>query len=288
MFNKFVLALVAVALVTLACGINIDLPGIDHKTGPTRIEEITVPFLDDPTNTAKVTIAFGAGRLNIDSGGTDALLAGTATFNVADIRPELSIDEELIRLEQGNLDFNGIPSFSNGLENQWDLVFGDAPIELVINAGAYSGRFELGGLSIERLEINDGAADVNVAFSQPNRTTMSLFEYTTGASNISIEGLANTNCEDLVFKSGAGSYTLDFSGELMRDMVVFIESGVSSVTIILPEGTAAVLNTSGGLMSVSATGSWEQDGSRYTVEGDGFTITFHVDMGAGSLVLETR
>ena len=53
-------------------------------------------------------------------------------------------------------------------------------MELLINAGAYSGRLELGGLSLERLEINDGASDVRVEFSQANHTEMSLFRYTTG------------------------------------------------------------------------------------------------------------
>ena len=82
---------------------------------------------------------------------------------------------------------------------------------------------------------------------------MSLFKYSTGASNITLEGLANANCSQFIFRSGAGAYTLDFSGELTRDMMVTIESGVSSITIIVPEGTSAVLTTN-GLLSVTASG----------------------------------
>jgi hypothetical protein len=41
-------------------------------------------------------------------------------------------------------------------------------------------------------------------------------------------------------------------------------------------------------LTVNSTGAWHQDGSRYTVSGDGYTITIDVDMGAGNLVLETR
>jgi hypothetical protein len=287
MNHKILIPLLVVALVTLACGINIDLTDTDIKTGPTQTEVITVPFLDPATETAEVTIAFGAGNLNINPGGTDALISGIATFNVADFRPELTIEGNDIRLEQGDLDLNGIPSFSGDLINEWDLAIGNAPLELEINAGAYSGSYELGGLSLQRLEISDGAAEVQVSFSEPNPVEMSLFKYSTGASKITLEGLGNANCSQLIFRSGAGAYTLDFSGDLTRDIEVTIESGVSSITIIVPEGSQAIL-TSNGLLSITATGDWEEDGNIYTVLGDGPTITIEVDMGAGNLILETE
>ena len=287
MNHKILIPLLVVALVTLACGINIDLTDTDIKTGPTQTEVITVPFLDSATETAEVTLAFGAGKLNINPGGTDALISGIATFNVADFRPELTIEGNDIRLEQGDLDLNGIPSFSRDLVNEWDLVIGNAPLDLEINAGAYSGSYELGGLSLKRLEISDGAAEVQVSFSEPNPVEMSLFKYSTGASNITLEGLGNANISQLIFRSGAGAYTLDFSGDLTRDIEVTIESGVSSITIIVPEGAHAVL-TSNGLLSITATGDWEEDGNTYTVVGEGPTITIEVDMGAGNLILETE
>ncbi len=284
---RILLPIMAVALVTLACSININLPDTDVKTGPTQIETISVPYLDPSAGTAEVTLAFGAGKLNLAPGDQDALIAGTATFNVTDFQPDVTIEGDEISIEQGNLDLNGIPSFSGDLVNEWDLAIGNAPLELTINAGAYSGKFELGGLSLQRLEINDGAAEVGVSFSERNPAAMSLFRYTTGASNITLEGLGNANCAQMLFRSGAGAYKLDFSGGLMRDMMVTIESGVSSITIIVPEGTSAVLTTN-GLLSVSARGDWDEDGSTYTLLGAGPTITIEVDMGAGNLILESE
>ncbi len=283
---KILIPLMLVALVTLACGINVNLFDTENKTGPTQVEQITVPYLDPATDTADVEISFGAGKLYIDAEGDDALIDGTATFNVEDFRPDISIDGDHIRLEQGSLNVNGIPSFSDEVINEWNLSIGDAPIELKINAGAYSGEYKLGGLSLSRLEINDGAADVDVSFSEANPVEMSLFRYTSGASDIKIEGLANANCSQFIFRSGAGAYKLDFSGDLTRDMIATIESGVSSVTIIVPEGTSVVLTTN-GLLSVTTSGEWDTHGDTYTVQGDGPTITIEVDMGAGSLILET-
>jgi len=283
---RIAIPILLVALVTLACGITVDLK-TDVKTGPTQIEDIYVPFLNQPSDTADVAISFGAGTLKIDAGSENALITGNATFNVADFRPEVSIDGKDIRIEQGSLNLGGIPSFTEDLVNDWVLSIGKAPLELEINAGAYSGRYELGGLSIRRLEISDGAADAQVNFSEQNLVEMSLFKYSTGASSIKLTGLANANTSQLIFRSGAGSYTLDFSGLLTRDMTVTVESGVSSVTIIMPADTSAVL-TSNGLLAVTAKGDWIQDDDTYTVAGSGPTITIEVDMGAGNLILETH
>lgn len=286
MNHKIVLPFLLIALVTLACGITIDLE-TDVKTGPTQVEQINVPFLSPATDTAEVTVSFGAGTLNINADGKDGLITGSATFNVEDFRPEVSIDGDEVRIEQGSLDLGGVPAFPDDLINDWVLSIGDAPLELEVNAGAYKGNYDLGGLSIRRLTINDGAAEAQVSFSQSNLVEMSLFKYSTGASNIKLSGLANTNASQLIFRSGAGAYTLDFSGELSRDMQVSIESGVSSLIIIIPADTSVILTTN-GLLSVSASGSWEQEDNTYSLSGSGPTITIEVDMGAGNLVLETR
>ena len=283
---RILVPILLVALVTLACGITIDLD-TDVKTGSTQVEPISVPFLASPAEIANVSVSFGAGTLIITPGSEDALISGTATFNVQDFRPEISISGNDISIEQGSLDIGGVPTFPDDLVNDWVFSIGNAPLELEVDAGAYSGTYELGGLSIRRLEINDGAAEAQLNFSQPNLIEMSQFKYTTGASNIKLQGLANSNASELVFRSGAGAYTLDFSGELARDMAVRIESGVSSITIIMPADTSAVLTTN-GLLTVNASGGWVQNDNSYLTGGNGPTITIEVDMGAGTLILITQ
>ena len=93
------------------------------------------------------------------------------------------------------------------------LKLGETPMELEINAGAYQGQYEFGGLALTGLTIKDGASDVDLSFSEPNRTEMSVFRYETGASNVELTGLANANFSTLIFNGGAGDYTLDFSGD---------------------------------------------------------------------------
>jgi hypothetical protein len=179
-----------------------------------------------------------------------------------------------------------LPNLGSNVVNAWDLALANAPMSLVIKAGAYEGTYELGGLSITRLEVTDGASKVSLGFSKPNLVEMSTFKYSTGASEVTISGLGNANVDAVSFTGGAGSYTLDFSGTLQRNMTVSIDSGVSSVTIRVPAGVQAQVTSESSLTSVITSSSWTQSGSTYEQSGSGYKITILIRMGAGSLQLD--
>lgn len=282
------LAIMAVALATLACSININLPSTQVKTGPTVTENVNIPLLSDKQAIADVTLDFGAGTLKLQPGATSDLISGTVKYNVADFKPSITTVGNNIGIEQGNIHITGIPTINSNIVNDWNLSLANAPMSLVIKAGAYQGEFELGGLSIHSLNVTDGASKVDLAFSKPNQVEMTSLEYTTGASEVTLKGLSNANTKDVTFRSGAGNYTLEFSGELRSNMSVNIESGVSQVTVIVPTGMNAQVISQTGLMTVSTSGGWQQQGSTYSLSGSGNTITVQVKMGAGNLRLETN
>ncbi len=272
--------IVVIALVTMACGISIP---VQTKTGPTVTDTINVPLVSGNSQAYDVTLSFGAGNFTLNPGANGALVTGTATYNVADFKPKVTANQNVVHVEQGNLKLGGIPNFTSNVKNDWLLQLADVPMRLTVNAGAYSGRYELGGLSLESLTVTDGAADVNLAFSSPNRVNMATFSYTTGASSVKLTGLAYAHFAEMKFRSGAGDYTLDFSGQLLKDTSVTVESGLSNVTILVPAGVSAKITFSGGLTSVSTSGGWVKNGDVYTQNGSGPTLNITVKMGAGSL-----
>lgn len=270
---------------SLACGITVNFPVDQVTAGPTQTTNIKI---DEPdAQVAKVRLNFGAGELRIAPGADGALISGVASYNVDDFKPNIEIDDDEIRLETGNLEVSGVPKFDQELKNEWDLKFSAMPMQLSINAGAYEGNFEFGGLALQSLEVTDGAANVKLKFSQPNLTVMDVLRYITGASNVTLSGLGNANFRSMTFRSGAGDYTLDFSGKLQNDAVVAVESGISRVVIIVPEGVSAKLIFKGGLANVRASGSWEKSGDEYRLSGSGPSLLITVDMGAGNLELRT-
>jgi hypothetical protein len=278
---KFISALLILALASLACGINVDLPKM-KTPGPEVVEEISVPLPD--ADETRLKLAFGAGELKLSAGAKEDLVEGTATYNFDQFKPVIKTDEDLVTIQMGDVEFNDFLAFDQ-LKNEWDFKLNDEPMDLDIEAGAYDATYEFGGLSLTNLTISDGAADVELSFSEPNGSEMTLFDYDTGASNVKIEGLGNANFSSMSFSGGAGDYTLDFSGELQRDATVNIDTGLSNIILVIPEGINAVVSVDAGMSNISAGPGWDQSGDRYSIEGDGPTLTIVVDMGAGNLTL---
>lgn len=286
-YAAITLGLAAILLATLACSISI--PSVDIMTGPTTETPIDVPRLSEPSQEAYVTLLFGAGEFKL-SPGAEGLVTGTVRTNLKEFEPVVTINGSDIRIEQGELSVNGIPNFrADDVVNEWNLKLGSDPIRLRLTGGAYKGEMDLGGLALTDVYVSDGAATVTVDFSKPNPTSMSSLRYETGASQVELRNLANAHFASMSFRSGAGTYTLDFGGTLVQDAQVDVESGLSTLTIVVPKGTAAEVEVSGGLSSLNASGSWAtRDSAHYELDGQGPRLRIDITMGVGTVNLETR
>ena len=283
---KIISAILVLALASMACGFSIDLPE-RQKAGPEVKESITVadPKLalsgGEVSDETRLTISFGAGKLTLSPGAKN-LVDGTAVYNVADLKPEVKKNGNSIEIRQG--DFKSLPPFDD-MKNEWDLKLSDTPLDLTVQAGAYEGNLELGGLALKSLTVRDGAANVELSFLEPNQTEMSILRYETGASDVRLTGLANANFSTLAFSGGAGNYTLDFSGELQRDAVVTIESGFGNVSLLIPEGVDAAVTVESAAVNINHGSGWAQNGQKYVQKGSGATLTIIVKMAAGNLTI---
>jgi hypothetical protein len=279
MNSKIISAILVLGLAGMACGFNIDLP---KATGPDITDDITVPA--PAGEETRLSLEFGAGELRLAPGAGENLVEGTATYNITDLKPRVEQDGDQVSIRQGEYEFKSVPTLRK-IKNVWDLKLGEMPMDLSIDAGAYEGTMELGGLALTNLTIQDGAAQVNVSFTEPNTVEMSSLRYESGASDVTLIGLGNANFETMYFDGGAGNYELDFSGELQRDATIRIDVGLSDVTLRVPEGVRATLSFDGGLSNVDAGPGWSGGGDSFEQDGDGPTLTFIVNMGAGNLTL---
>jgi hypothetical protein len=278
--------LLSISITTSGCGINIDLPfNTELKTGPTVTDQLAVPVPDSPPP-LDLNLSFGAGKMTLLPSPGGDLVSGTVSYNVMDFKPEVILDDLGVSIKQGNLKLNAVPTIDETIKNEWNLAINNHPLELNIKAGAYSGDFEFGGLALQNLSISDGAATVKLKFSTPNTTSMNALRYETGASNISMEKLANANFQTMIFQSGGGNYNLDFSGLLQQNASVFIETGLSRLVISVPDGVPAEVNFEGPLSKVIMSGNWQQSGDEYLLEGQGPLLTFTIETKAGTVTLQ--
>jgi hypothetical protein len=277
------LAVAALGAASLACSVDLGIPRL--QTGPTETLSIAEP-LPENVEVVDLTINMAAGELDLTGGG-EGVLSGEVRYNVEEWTPELENNGDTVNLIQGREDTNiGLPTNGSSIINDWELQLGDIPYELTVSAGAYDGTLDLGGVPLRRVEIRDGASSAEVSFDSLNPEEMSRLSYDTGASSVTLSGLGNSNAAEVDFNGGAGEYTLDFSGELQRDMAVTVKAGVSSITIRVPAGTAVEVRVDSALSDVNVNGGWSQSGDTYSLSGSGPTITIDVDMGVGSLTLE--
>jgi len=284
MIRKYLPALLVLALSTIACGFHVSIPIHTITPGPMLTDPINVPYPVNPANTVDLSLAFGAGTLKIQPGSSSALVSGTATYNIADFKPAVTVNGSTVHIQQGNWHLTGIPDLSN-IKNTWHLSLGEKPLNLSIEAGAYRAEYQFGGLALANLTVKDGASDVKMNFASPTLTEMSLLSYETGASNVSLTGLGNANFASLLFHSGAGNFTLDFTGSLKRLGSVNIETGVSNTTLVIPSGIPVQLSVEGGLSNVAYDSGWSKNANRYSQSGSGPQLTIVVNMGAGNLTL---
>jgi hypothetical protein len=282
MNRNLLVAAIVTALVALACSPWFNVP---HYTGPTETFTFDEP-LPAGESVADVDIRMGAGSLDLRSGAA-GLAQGTISYNIAEWEPTVTRTGDHLRIEQGTPDPNfAIPG--HDIVNEWDLRLGDVPMRLSLMAGAYSGSLDLTGLRLRSLDIDDGASDATVSFDSPNSVEMDDLSYSTGASSVTLRGLGNANFDTMSFEGGAGTYTLDFSGELQRDGTVHIATGVSTVRVEIPAGVSARVTLTGTLHDVTTVGSWSQHGNVYETEGFGPSLRISVDIGLGSLTLVTN
>jgi hypothetical protein len=274
--------LAAAALACSPVNVNINVPKIE--TGPTETFTIDEPLPKEGV-VPDVEIQMGAGTLTL-VGGAAGLAEGEIQYNVSEWEPTITNTGSRLTIAQGKSNVNGMPS--RDVINDWNLKLGNIPMDLSIRAGAYSGSINLSGVPLQNLSINDGASSSDVTFDTLNPEEMDLFEYSSGASSVTLSGLANANFDEMNFTGGVGDYTLDFSGTLQRDADVMVDGGVGSIRIVVPKGFNAKITVDTGIGNADASSDWARSGDTYILKGTGPTLTIVVKMGVGSLELDTK
>lgn len=282
-FLTILLAIAVLALPSLACSITFNLPDtVDTTTTRTMDIAADVPVSGQTT---ELSIEMGSGKLEITGGGT-GLVDGSVRYNVENWQPSVTTDGNRVEIIQGNEGSIDIPD--RNVINEWNLRLGNTPIDLQIQAGAYQGTLDLSGIPITNLRVSDGASRATVKFDSLNPARMEQLIYKTGASQVDLEGLGNANATEILFEGGAGSYTLDFSGDLQQDLSVHLSAGISNVRIDVPENARVRVEIGGGLSNVSVGGTWTTNGDVYERSGSGPLINIKIDMGLGNLELRVR
>ncbi|MEA1980261.1 MAG: LiaF-related protein, partial [candidate division Zixibacteria bacterium] len=117
--------------------------------------------------------------------------------------------------------------------------------EINFDIGACDAEFDFGGIALEYLEIDVGAAKGTFEFSKPNPIRLSEINIDAGASSIEMKSMGNANFDELNFSGGVGSFEIDLRGEYQGESRVDIEIGLGSAEIVVPKGLPVRIETEG-------------------------------------------
>jgi hypothetical protein len=111
---------------------------------------------------------------------------------------------------------------------------GSVPLDLELELGATHARVDVGGLALNRLRVETGAADAVLDFSSPNRTRMRYLDIQLGAAGVVITNLGNAKVSQIRVDGGVGSVDLDFGGTIEQDVNVDASVALGKLTLHLP------------------------------------------------------
>lgn len=254
------------------------------STGALQTENVNIAMPLDKSQTFDVKIRPGAANINVNTGG-EALMQGTVEYNVPQLKPEIINVSNQAEIKTGN--FDGV--LPAGVKNNWDLKLGAGlPLNLTVDTGATKGQWDLGGLSLKKLNWSQGAAETRLSFNQANPVSLDNFVLKSGAAKLTIEGLANANLRNANFTAGAGQLDLSFDGKLAQDAHIQLKGGAAGMTLYSAGNPVQVIKTGGGLSAIN-TESWSKAGEIYTSpeweSATGPKITIEVELAVGSLNL---
>lgn len=118
-----------------------------------------------------------------------------------------------------------------------------------IKLGGGNALFDFSHLKIKRLRLSSGACDTKVIFGNPSNGEIDYLKFEAGASNLDVKGLGNTNCPEIDLSLGACNTSLDYSGNILRDIYTNISVRVGKINLLIPKKYGVKIKSSGKLNS---------------------------------------
>lgn len=126
----------------------------------------------------------------------------------------------------------------------WKIYLTESkPYSLNLDYGLGNANIDLSGLSINRLKINTGSADVNVSFNSgmENKVDMDTFFVKVDLGSLNVKQLNLSRAHVMIADVGFGNVMLDFSDKPLVSNRVKGSVGAGSMVILLPSDEVPVL-----------------------------------------------
>jgi hypothetical protein len=155
----------------------------------------------------------------------------------------LNLEEEQSAGISQSFSANFFGSEKEGGDKLWKMYLTESkPYDLEMNYGVGSANVDLSGLSIQKLKINTGSANVNVGYSSlENKVDMDTFYVKVDLGSVNVKNLNLSKTKNMIADVGFGNMYLDFSNKPLVSNSIKGSVGAGNLTIILPTDDVPVL-----------------------------------------------
>lgn len=126
---------------------------------------------------------------------------------------------------------------SGTTDNHWDLYLSkEKPMKLLLNYAIGDASVDLSDLSIERLKINTGSANVNVSYMEGrgNLVEMDTFYVKVDLGSLTVHKMNHARAGTVIADVNFGALLLDYSDALTEKSNVYASVGAGNLIIGLP------------------------------------------------------
>jgi hypothetical protein len=208
-------------------------------------------------------LEYGSGNLRIQPGEPRELYRMSLSYDADRFLPISDFDSpgETVHLGLRARGEGGVRVVSRTQLSQAALVSLSPRVELNLDLslGAVDADLELGGLRLSEIDVKTGASQATVRFSRPNTMRCRSATFSAGAAEVSVIGLGNSRCEEIVFEGGVGKVLLDFSGVPSTNARVEVKMAVGGITLRLPRAAGVRITMDKFLSSFKPAGLVHRD-----------------------------
>jgi hypothetical protein len=236
-----------------------------------------------------VEVTYGAGSLELAPAEGDLLYRFETSYDASTTRPYADFDPAAGTLRLGIRGREEGVSGNFGDEAHASVALApEVPTSLEIRFGAGQADLELGGLALDQVQVQTGASETTLRWSEPNRIQARQVRLDAGAASLEAIGLGNANAAEFEIRGGVGETTLDFGGEWSRSASARVRMGLGSLTLRLPRSLGVRVEKRGAMTSFDGAGLVKRDNGYYSRnwESAETKLTLDIDAALGSIAVE--
>ena len=173
----------------------------------------------------------------------------------------------------------------------------DKVYDIKLDYGVGMANLDLSKLSVEKLKIHTGSADINIGYFDGlyNKVEMDTFHVKVDLGNVTVKNLSHARSDNVIADVGFGSLYLDLSETPKKQSTIVGTVGAGTLMILIPEEDTPikVSISESWLCRVSLPDSFSKiSGNTYVnkeyKEDADNLLTFDLDVSMGSLIFQEK